>query len=74
MSVNPCSDQASQTYVLQAALAQSLEGSEVTEMYVTLLVKAPQPAGGTDVFLSMRKKTMNRHPVGEAVVVDPSIR
>ncbi|KAF6218108.1 hypothetical protein HO133_006066 [Letharia lupina] len=73
-NVNTCSDQATQRDVLQAALAQGAEGSSVTDMQVALQVKAPQPAGETNLlFVSTRSATnqdMSIHPVCEAVVVD----
>lgn len=73
-NVNTCSDQATQRDVLQAALVQGVEGSGVTDMQVALQVKAPQPAGETNLlFVSTRSagnKDMSIHPVCEAVVVD----
>ena len=73
-NVNTCSDQGTQRDVLQAALAQGVEGSGVTDMQVALQVKAPQPAGETNLlFVSTRsaaKDDMSIHPVCEAVVVD----
>ena len=73
-NVNTCSDQATQRDVLQAALAQGVEGSGVTDMQVALQVKAPQPAGETNLlYVSTRSagnKDMSIHPICEAVVVD----
>lgn len=73
-NVNTCSKQATQRDVLQAALVQGIEGSRVTDMQAALQVKAPQPAGETNLlFVSTRSagnKDMSIHPVCEAVVVD----
>ncbi len=73
-NVNTCSDQATQRDVLQAALVQSVERSGVTDMQVALQVKAPQPAGETNLlYVSTRSagnKDMSIHPICEAVVVD----
>ena len=73
-NVNTCSDQATQRDVLQAALVQGVERSKVTDMQVALQVKAPQPAGETNLlYVSTRSaghKDMNIHPICEAVVVD----
>lgn len=73
-NVNTCSDQATQRDALQAALAQGVDGTGVTDMQVALQVKAPQPAGETNLlFVSTRSagdKDMSINPVCEAVVVD----
>lgn len=74
INVNTCSDQATQRDVLQAALVQGVEGSSVTDMQVALQVKAPQPAGETNLlYVSTRcaeNKDRSIHPICEAVVVD----
>lgn len=74
INVNTCSDQGTQRDVLQAALAQGVEDSTVTDMQVALQVKAPQPAGETNLlYVSTRcagHEDMTFHPVCEAVVVD----
>ena len=73
-NVNTCSDRATQRDVLQAALAQGVEDSKVTDMQVALQVKAPQPAGETNLlYVSTRcagNPDMSFHPICEAVVVD----
>ena len=73
-NVNTCSDQATQRDVLQAALVEGVEGSSVTDMQVALQVKAPQPAGETNLlYVSTRcaeNKDRSIHPICETVVVD----
>lgn len=73
-NVNTCSDQGTQRDVLRAALVQGVEGSSVTDMQVALQVKAPQPAGETNLlYVSTRcadHKDRIIHPICEAVVVD----
>ena len=68
-----CSDQATQRDVLQAALAQGVDGSKVTDMQVAL-VEVPRTAGTTNLLYVSTRCAGNRdtsfHPICEAVVVD----